>query len=283
MIFYNHTKTTKFLTLNETISLIVLSFLTAFFDENKVWKNLVLHIRYKNFSDITRQLEYCTNPTIWSLDSLSKNTLFCNARKNIMEHYKTYLQNTCRESIPVMNFRDNKIHILMILIVTDTAPIILNVNTTHTSHQSLSYYSHVEFSYKDSHTVQHTIHCVFPIRELFSINDIITQNIYAKNDVYFKTPTHDFSISRRIGHTMVSNSKLFFTYFIKTHFLHYVSRNIKITVTITDDIFDKMDNLIEFSVNETQTFFATKYDIFLHSAQQTCRFHSIDIDIDNTH
>lgn len=283
-------KIINFLKINKVISLIIFSFLQEFFDENKLWNNLVIRIRYKKFSQETNKLEFVRKSNLWSNNSLPKNTLFTNARHNILIYFRNYLQTSCRDIFSFMDFSNRQITIRMNLVITDEIPITININTMNTSHQSLSYYTLIEITYKSNKsydTTQNmesylfasgrkTIYHIFPTRTIFAIDDSITQNVKCKNIISFRTSNYEFVMNENIDDDMIKNSKHFIKYFIKTHFLHDVSNHIKITIILTkihnnDDYitFDKIGNNVQFTVNKNQNFYANKCDMFLCNSIMT--------------
>lgn len=267
----------EFLKTNETISILILSFLQEFFDENISFHNLILNVKYNEYTK-SGGLGHKKTKTLWGENSLSKQELFGYARKNILNFFKMYLQINCGDIFPCMDFSNNKIGIQMNLVVTDENPVIINVNTTCISHQSLSYYTQVEISYKPNTsykindggfaTGSKTITQLFATRTLFDIQDIVSKNIKCKNIIMFVT-NHEVIDTKLIDTNMISSSKYFIEYFIKTHFLHNVGC-IKIMILINkkgDEDFvtiERIEPRVVFSINTTQLFYATKCDIFSH-------------------
>lgn len=270
-------KITEFMKTNETISILILSFLQEFFDENILFHNLILKVKYNEYTE-SGGLEHKKTKTLWGKNSLSKQELFGYARKNILNFFKMYLQINCGDTFPCMDFSNNKICIQMNLVITDENPVIINVNTTCISHQSLSYYTQVEIFYKPNNSYKmndggfasgsKSITQLFATRTLFDIRDIVSKNIKCKNIIMFVT-NREVIDTKQIDTNMISSSKYFIEYFIKTHFLHNVGC-IKIMILINkkgDDNFvtiEKIDPRVVFSINTTQLFYATKCDIFSH-------------------
>lgn len=267
----------EFIINNKSISLHILSFLQEFFDENISFQNLILKIKYNEYSKCGK-LKRKNTSTVWGTNSLFKDNLFSRARHNVLNFFREYLQINCRDTFPCMDFSNNKICIQMNLVITDENPVIINVNTTCISHQSLSYYTQVEIFYKPNNSYKmndggfasgrKTITQLFATRTLFDIRDIISKNIKCKNIIMFVT-NHEVIDTKQIDTNMISCSKYFIEYFIKTHFLHNVGC-IKIMILINkkgDDNFvtiEKIEPRVVFSINTTQLFYATKCDIFSH-------------------
>ena len=276
-ITFTDMKITEFMKTNETISILILSFLQEFFDENILFHNLILKVKYNEYTE-SGELEHKQTKTVWGGNSMSKQKLFGYARKNILLFFKRYLQINCGDTFHCMDFSNNKIDIQMNLVITDENPVIINVNTTCISHQSLSYYTQVEISYKPNNSYKmndggfasgsKTITQQFATRTLFDIQDIVSKNIKCKNIIMFVT-NHEVINTKQIDTNMISSSKYFIEYFIKTHFLHNVGC-IKIMILINkkgDDNFvtiEKIEPRVVFSINTTQLFYATKCDIFSH-------------------
>ena len=273
-------KIIEFMKTNETISILILSFLKEFFDESILFHNLILKVKYNEYTE-TGKLGHKKTTTLWGKNSLSKNNLFNRARYNILNFFKRYLQMNCGDTFHCMDFSNNKIDIRMNLVITDENPVTINVNTTCISHQSLSYYTRVEISYKPNNSYENgegfasgreTINQLFATRGLFDIQDIVSQNIKCKNNILFVS-NHEVIDIRKIDTNMISSSKYFIEYFLKTHFLHNVGC-IKIVILIdkickndNNDNFitiDKIEPRVIFSINSTQMFYATKCDIFAH-------------------
>jgi hypothetical protein len=272
-------KILEFMKTNETISIIILSFLQEFFDENVLFHNLILKVKYNEYTE-SGILGHKKTRTLWGGNSLSKENLFCRARHNILNFFKRYLQINCVDTFPCMDFSNSKIDIRMNLVITDENPVTINVNTTCISHQSLSYYTHVEISYKPNNSYENdkgfasghkTIYQLFATRGLFDIKDIVSQNIKCKNIILFVT-NHEVIDIKHIDTNMISSSKYFIEYFIKTHFLHNVGC-IKIIIHIDkkgNDNFvtiEKIEPRVIFSVNSTQLFYASKCDVFSHTVK----------------
>lgn len=278
----------KFLIGNESISLIILSFLPEFFNENKLWNNLTIRVRFRKYSLETKQMENSNQHILWGKDSLTKNSLFLSARQSILTFFKKYLQTSCKDIFPFMNFSNSKIIMRMNLIITDEIPITINTNTMYISHQSLSYYTPIDITYKSNNSYDamkntesnlfasgnKTVYHMFPTRKMFAINDVITKNIKCKNTISFRTSNHEFVMKKNIDSVMISNSKYFIEYFIQTHFLHDVSNHIKVSITITkfhdddDNInFDKIEQHVHFSINSNQIFYVDKSDMFMWNNQ----------------
>jgi hypothetical protein len=270
-------KITEFMKTNETISTLILSFLPEFFDENVLFHGLILKVKYNEYTE-SGKLGHKVTTTLWGGNSLSKENLFSRARHNILNFFKRYLQINCGDTFPCMDFSNNKIDIRMILVITDENPVTINVNTTCISHQSLSYYTRVEISYKQNNSYENgggfasgsnSISKLFTTRKLFDIHDVVSQNIKCKNTILFVT-NHEVLQTKQIDINMISSSKYFIEYFIKTHFLHNVGC-IKIIIHIDkkdNDNFvtiEKIKPRVIFSINSTQLFYATKCDVFSHT------------------
>jgi hypothetical protein len=273
------TKIVEFMSKNKIISILILSYLQEFFDENILFHKLILTVKYNEYTKLGN-LDTKKTATLWGGGSLSKDKLFGNARKNILLFFKRYLQINCGDTFPCMDFSNNKIDINMNLVITDTIPVTINVNTTCVSHQSLSYYTYVEISYKPNNSYKNgegfasghkKISQLFTTRGLFNIQDIVSQNIKCKNIILFVTSNQEVIDTKLIDINMISSSKHFIEYFIKTHFLHNVGC-IKIIILIQkkdndNDNFvtiEKIEPIVVFSINSTQLFYATKFDLFSH-------------------
>lgn len=274
----------NFLRTHKLISRIILSFLPEFFDENKLWNNLIIKVQYKKYSPETKKNENFHQHAVWSNYSINKNSLFLKARYFILTYFKKYLQTSCRDIFSFMDFSNSKIVIRMNLVITEDFPITINMNTLYLSHQSLSYYTTIDITYKMNNsydTMKNTestlfasgkkaIYQIFPTRNMFAIDDVITKNIKCKNIISFRTSNHELVLRKNIDAEMIYNSKQFIEYFIQTHFLHDVSSHIKVSIIISklngndEDIdFDKIERHVYFSINSNQNFYVDKYDMFL--------------------
>lgn len=271
------TKIVEFLSKNKIISFLILSYLQEFFDGNILFHKLILKVKYNEYTE-SGNLDVKKTATLWGNNSLSKVKLFGYARKNILLFFKRYLQINCGDTFPCMDFSNDKIDINMNLVITDADPVTINVNTTCVSHQSLSYYTYVEISYKPNNSYENgegfasghkKISQLFTTRGLFNIQDIVSQNIKCKNIILFVTSNQEIIDTKLIDVNMISSSKYFIEYFIKTHFLHNVGC-IKIIILIKkkdNDNFvtiEKIEPIVVFSINSTQLFYATKFDLFSH-------------------
>lgn len=273
------TKIVEFMTKNKIISILILSYLQEFFDGNILFHKLILKVKYNEYTE-SGNLDVKKTATLWGNNSLSKDKLFGYARKNILLFFQRYLQINCGDTFPCMDFSNNKIDINMNLVITDADPVTINVNTTCVSHQSLSYYTYVEISYKPNNSYENgegfasghkKISQLFTTRGLFNIQDIVSQNIKCKNIILFVTSNQEVIDTKLIDVNMISSSKYFIEYFIKTHFLHNVGC-IKIIILIKKknndkDNFvtiEKIEPIVVFSINSTQLFYATKFDLFSH-------------------
>ena len=261
----------EFLKTNEDISILILSYLQEFFVENVSFNNLILKVKYNEYTE-SGKLTNKKTPTLWGKNSLPKEKLFNQARHNILHFFKRYLQINCGDTFYCMDFSNNKIDVRMNLVVTDVDPVTINVNTTCISHRSLSYYTHVVISYKTNGGGfafgQKSVSKLFATRKLFNIPDIVSQNIKCKNTILFVSNLEVLD-TKQIDTNMISSSKYFIEYFIRTHFLHNVGC-IKIIILIDkkdNDKFitiEKIQPRVTFSINSTQLFYATKCDVFSH-------------------
>lgn len=262
----------EFLKANETISILILSYLQEFFDENVSFHNLILKVKYNEYIE-SGELGNKKTSTLWGGNSLPKKKLFNQARHNILHFFKRHLQINFSDTFYCMDFSNNKIDILMNLVITDEDPVTINVNTTCISHQSLSYYTHVVILFKGNGegfaSKQISISKLFATRGLFDIPDVVSQNIKCKNIILFVSNLEVLD-TKQIDTKMISSSKYFIDYFIRTHFLHNVGC-IKIIIIIdkkNNDKFvtiEKIKPRVIFSINSTQLFYATKCDVFSHT------------------
>ena len=261
----------NFLNTNETISILILSYLQEFFDKNVSFHNLILKVKYNEYAE-SGKLCIKKTSTLWGKNSLSKEFLFNRARHNILHFFKRYLQINCGDTFYCMDFSNNNIDIRMNLVITDEDPVTINVNTTCISHKSLSYYTHVIISFKRNGEGfapgQKSVSKRFATRTLFDIPDVVSQNIRCKNTILFLS-NHEILDTKQIDTDMISSSKYFIEYFIRTHFLHNVNC-IKIIIIIDKKDNDKFVTIekikprVIFSINSTQLFYATKCDVFSH-------------------
>ena len=262
----------NFLNTNETISILILSYLQEFFDKNVSFHNLILKVKYNEYAE-SGKLCIKKTSTLWGKNSLSKEFLFNRARHNILHFFKRYLQINCGDTFYCMDFSNNNIDIRMNLVITDEDPVTINVNTTCISHKSLSYYTHVIISFKRNGEGfapgQKSVSKRFATRTLFDIPDDVSQNIRCKNTILFLS-NHEILDTKQIDTDMISSSKYFIEYFIRTHFLHNVNC-IKIIIIIDKKDNDKFVTIekikprVIFSINSTQLFYATKCDVFSHT------------------
>ncbi len=262
----------NFLNTNETISILILSYLQEFFDKNVSFHNLILKVKYNEYAE-SGKLCIKKTSTLWGKNSLSKEFLFNRARHNILHFFKRYLQINCGDTFYCMDFSNNNIDIRMNLVITDEDPVTINVNTTCISHKSLSYYTHVIISFKRNGEGfapgQKSVSKRFATRTLFDIPDVVSQNIRCKNTILFLS-NHEILDTKQIDTDMISSSKYFIEYFIRTHFLHNVNC-IKIIIIIDKKDNDKFVTIekikprVIFSINSTQLFYATKCDVFSHT------------------